>query len=156
MFKHELSIGIFISLFIILLTGFYIFRYNKSINSPYKADHINSSALKVNTSINQEKINLTLTEVQKHNSSSDCWVIDNNKVYNVTKYLNLHPGGVNEIVSFCGKDMTAAYDTKGDKNKPHSTRADQTLQQYLIGNFGSIVNIETIKNVPKKRGGEEN
>ena len=34
-----------------------------------------------------------LTEVAKHNTQEDCWVVLNGGVYNLTKYLATHPGG---------------------------------------------------------------
>lgn len=32
-------------------------------------------------------------EVLKHCSNRDCWIIIGNKVYDVTKFLDEHPGG---------------------------------------------------------------
>lgn len=42
-------------------------------------------------------IKLTVQEIAKHNLTSDCWLIINNKVYNISGYLGLHPGGVSVI-----------------------------------------------------------
>ena len=38
-------------------------------------------------------VKLTPSQVKKHNKPEDCWVILNGKVYNVTPYLEYHPGG---------------------------------------------------------------
>jgi len=35
----------------------------------------------------------TLSDVQKHNTSGDCWMILSGGVYNVTSYISQHPGG---------------------------------------------------------------
>ena len=43
-------------------------------------------------SINNNLV-LDLNEIAKHNSASDCWMIINNKVYDITPYINSHPGG---------------------------------------------------------------
>lgn len=44
---------------------------------------------------------ITLEEINKHNTFQDNWVIINGDVYNVTSYLKVHPGGSNY---FLGKD----------------------------------------------------
>jgi len=36
---------------------------------------------------------ITPSEVKKHNKPDDCWVIFNGKVFNITPYLEYHPGG---------------------------------------------------------------
>eukprot|EP00411_Alexandrium_monilatum_P099525 CAMPEP_0175799738 /NCGR_PEP_ID=MMETSP0097-20121207/86661_1 /TAXON_ID=311494 /ORGANISM="Alexandrium monilatum, Strain CCMP3105" /LENGTH=634 /DNA_ID=CAMNT_0017111015 /DNA_START=1 /DNA_END=1905 /DNA_ORIENTATION=+ len=52
----------------------------------------------------------TKEEVAKHTTKSDCWVILNDKVLNVTNFLSQHPGGELAILTFAGKDATAEFD----------------------------------------------
>jgi len=49
------------------------------------------------------------SEVALHNKRSDCWVIFNNKVYDVTPYLPYHPGGKSVLAQYGGKDGTEAF-----------------------------------------------
>lgn len=56
------------------------------------------------------KTELTGTEVAKHNSASDCWVIVHGKVYDVTEFLPEHPGGSKIILKYAGKDATEEFD----------------------------------------------
>ena len=72
------------------------------------------------------------TEVAKHNKPSDCWLIINNNIYDLSSYLNIHPGGAQTISPYCGQDGTIAFATK-DRNQSHSNYANQLLQSYLIG-----------------------
>lgn len=46
---------------------------------------------------------ITLGEVRKHNARDDAWMIIQNKVYDVTPYVEYHPGGIDMIVSAAGK-----------------------------------------------------
>ena len=51
----------------------------------------------------------TMDEVSKHNKLEDAWTVLGGKVYNVTTYAKMHPGGAGIIKSFAGKDMTKEY-----------------------------------------------
>lgn len=85
---------------------------------------------------------LSVAEVAKHSSPSDCWFIVSNKVYNVTSFINSHPGGAMRITSNCGKDATQAYQTQGGKGS-HSSAATSMLQTLYIGNLGATVQSNT-------------
>lgn len=51
------------------------------------------SSLSSSTGANLSVQTYTKSEVARHNTASDCWVILHDRVYDVTSYLNLHPGG---------------------------------------------------------------
>merc|ERR1719198_2103805 len=51
----------------------------------------------------------TMEEVAKHTSKSDCWVVVDGKVLNVTTFLGEHPGGELAIITFAGKDATEEF-----------------------------------------------
>ncbi|CAE7231722.1 CYTB5-D [Symbiodinium natans] len=46
---------------------------------------------------------IPLTEVAKHSSKTDCWVVVDGQVLNVTKFLSEHPGGELAILTFGGQ-----------------------------------------------------
>ena len=75
-----------------------------------------------------------MTEIQKHNSSQDCWVIIDNGVYDLTTFLEKHPAGPEAILRYCGGDASDAFRTKPDGD-PHSEEANKLLENYLIGSF---------------------
>jgi cytochrome b involved in lipid metabolism len=62
------------------------------------------------------KKSFTLDEVKKHNKDTDCWVILHNQVYDVTKFLNDHPGGKKAILLYAGKDATTEFDMLHSKD----------------------------------------
>ena len=49
---------------------------------------------------------LTRSEVEKHNTSSKgIWVIRGNKVYDITEFVQNHPGGASKIMLAAGKSV---------------------------------------------------
>ena len=70
----------------------------------------------------------TRAEVAKHTDSSDLWIIINNKVYNVSAFLNEHPGGEEALMEQAGQDGTEPFEDIG-----HSSDARQIMETYKIG-----------------------
>lgn len=69
----------------------------------------------------------TWEEIEKHNEEHDVWIVVNNKVYDCTEYLELHPGGVESITINAGADATE------DFVAIHSMKATKMLEKYVIG-----------------------
>ena len=56
------------------------------------------------------KRKITMEEVATHRTPEDGWTAFRGKVYNLTPYLNFHPGGDKILKSVLGKDCTAQFD----------------------------------------------
>ncbi len=41
---------------------------------------------------------ITWKELEQHNVKSDCWLVVRGKVYDVTTWIDRHPGGTDTIV----------------------------------------------------------
>ncbi|CAK9101033.1 Fumarate reductase (FRDS) (FAD-dependent oxidoreductase) (NADH-dependent fumarate reductase) [Durusdinium trenchii] len=52
----------------------------------------------------------TMDQVAEHKTADDCWVVLHGKVYNVTTFLDDHPGGKKAIMLYAGKDASAEFD----------------------------------------------
>ncbi|XP_055631711.1 cytochrome b5 reductase 4 isoform X2 [Toxorhynchites rutilus septentrionalis] len=50
------------------------------------------------------------SELEQHNTPGDAWMAIRGKVYNVTKYLDFHPGGIDELMRGVGRDATKLFD----------------------------------------------
>ncbi|KAJ7270055.1 glyoxylate dehydrogenase [Mycena haematopus] len=48
--------------------------------------------------------------VAQHGTRESCWIIVHNKVYDVTDFLDEHPGGSKIILRYAGADATSAYE----------------------------------------------
>ncbi|OQD94974.1 hypothetical protein PENSOL_c023G01191 [Penicillium solitum] len=82
----------------------------------------------------------TLEEVQQHNKPDDIWIVLHNKVYDVTKYLEDHPGGSAILIEVGGTDATEAFEETG-----HSDEAREELVKFHIGDLPSEEHAETIE-----------
>ncbi|CAE7851936.1 cyb5r4 [Symbiodinium necroappetens] len=52
---------------------------------------------------------LTADEVARHNQVGDCWTIFQGRVYDISAYIDFHPGGKKQIMQGAGKDMTSLF-----------------------------------------------
>ena len=147
-----ISLIIFCIITTAILTAGLVFYQENKINAPVLNNSalINSSSSGLSGSsvigVNSiPSITLNLAEVAKHNSAGDCWMIINNKVYNMTSYLSIHPGGPGTITPYCGKEATAAFDTKGGRGNSHSSYADSLLAAYFVGNLNQAITEQQIQ-----------
>ncbi|KAJ5622605.1 hypothetical protein N7528_005837 [Penicillium herquei] len=52
---------------------------------------------------------LSTKEVSGHQSPEDCWIVVDKQVWDVTDFLDEHPGGSAVIMKYAGRDATQAY-----------------------------------------------
>mmetsp|Transcript_12635 Transcript_12635/g.31057 ORF Transcript_12635/g.31057 Transcript_12635/m.31057 type:complete len:512 (+) Transcript_12635:93-1628(+) len=52
---------------------------------------------------------LTKEEVSQHNTPTDCWIIVNDYVYDITEFLTEHPGGYQALMAYAGEDATSSF-----------------------------------------------
>lgn len=50
-----------------------------------------------------------MQQVRAHNSAASCYVVISDGVYDLTSYVDQHPGGPDRILNICGTDATAAF-----------------------------------------------
>lgn len=74
------------------------------------------------------RIEVTLEELKKHDQPDDCWMAIRGKVYNVTDYLDYHPGGIEELLRGAGTNATELFD------EAHSyVNYETLLQKCYVG-----------------------
>ncbi len=71
----------------------------------------------------------TMDKVKANNKASSCWTAISGNVYDLTQWINQHPGGSSAIISLCGTEGTSAFRAMhGNQRKPESR-----LAGYLLG-----------------------
>lgn len=71
----------------------------------------------------------TMADVALHADTTSCYSVVNDSVYDLTTWIQKHPGGESAIKGICGKDGSDGFNGKhGGKPQPEST-----LAIYKIG-----------------------
>lgn len=69
-----------------------------------------------------------LSEVEEQNTFKSTWIIIHNKIYDVTKFLEEHPGGEEVLREQAGGNATESFEDVG-----HSTDAREMASDMVIG-----------------------
>jgi cytochrome b involved in lipid metabolism len=159
-----------------MLAAYYLGDLNQTIGSSKTTTSVSKTTSKTITSANAVittpvvvpvgNIVLNMTEIVKHNKSSDCFLLISGKVYNITSFFGSHPGGNSVMAATCGTDATDAYMTKdpnatsttGGRN--HSSNAVSMLAAYFIGNLNQSIGQQVVTQTntvvaSKTRGGDD-
>ncbi|KAG6582468.1 Cytochrome b5 isoform B, partial [Cucurbita argyrosperma subsp. sororia] len=96
--------------------------------------------------MDSDKKVFTLKEVAEHNNHKDCWLIISGKVYDVTKFLEDHPGGDDVLLSATGKDATDDFEDVG-----HSDNAREMMDQYYVGEIDASTIPKKVAYTPPKQ-----
>jgi len=73
---------------------------------------------------------ISLKEVKEHTKANSCWIVVHDKVYDITKFLEEHPGGEEILLEQAGGYATEAFEDVG-----HSSDARELMKDYLIGDL---------------------
>ncbi|KAF8914357.1 cytochrome b5-like heme/steroid binding domain-containing protein [Gymnopilus junonius] len=73
---------------------------------------------------------VTLDELRSHKTRDNFYILIHGKVYNVTKFMDEHPGGDEVILAEGGQDATEAFEDVG-----HSDEARALLPAMFVGDF---------------------
>ncbi|KAJ5162805.1 Cytochrome b5 [Penicillium coprophilum] len=87
-----------------------------------------TTELKAQWQANVELPEYTLKDVAAHNTKGDIWMVIHGQVFDLTEYIQDHPGGADALIEVAGTDATAAYEDVG-----HSEDAREIMQPFLVG-----------------------
>jgi cytochrome b involved in lipid metabolism len=131
------SILIPLAIVIVLLVGARVFLSQGS-EGEVPPNNITRSAEVVGDEAGETQT-FTEEEVASKNSRTECWTIIAGVVYDITDYIDYHPGG-DTILLACGKDSTELFLNRRNEDgepvgsgRPHSETAQQMLYEFEIG-----------------------
>jgi L-lactate dehydrogenase (cytochrome) len=52
---------------------------------------------------------ISVSEISSHNKDTDCWIVVDGQVWDITKFVPDHPGGPGIIYKYAGRDASQAY-----------------------------------------------
>ncbi|CAB3227431.1 unnamed protein product [Arctia plantaginis] len=88
----------------------------------------------------------TREQVSKYNNKTESVFIIDNVVYDVSKFLDEHPGGHEVLMNQVGKDASEDFEDVG-----HSIDAKELMKKYVIG---EVVEEERIERPKRNQGWE--
>ncbi|MCX7955516.1 MAG: cytochrome b5 domain-containing protein [Patescibacteria group bacterium] len=131
----NISKELFFGVLIILIIAGIIFYQSKNDQKITQKSASNKQESTISPAISSEESKkISVEEVKKHSKKEDCYMIIENKVYDLTSYIDSHPGGL-IIARFCGKDGTGAFNARGKEKEPHSPKARELLKKYYLADL---------------------
>ncbi|KAK9885989.1 hypothetical protein WA026_014775 [Henosepilachna vigintioctopunctata] len=70
----------------------------------------------------------SFSEVKKHCDNKSAWIVVQNNIYDITSFLNEHPGGEEVLLEQSGKDASDPFEDVG-----HSSDARELMIRYKVG-----------------------
>ncbi|XP_061404684.1 cytochrome b5-like [Lethenteron reissneri] len=71
---------------------------------------------------------VSLDELRKHCTSESTWIVLHDKVYDVTSFLDKHPGGTAVLLDRGGQDATDVFEDEG-----HTLDARELAKGFVVG-----------------------
>ena len=73
----------------------------------------------------------TREQVSRHATENDMWIIIDTSIYDMSDFIDLHPGGAFPILEYAGKDATDAF---------YGLHRQEVLLKYARYKIGTIIN----------------
>lgn len=73
----------------------------------------------------------TRAEVEAHNSETSCYVTIDDAIYDITDFVESHPGGPELVLEYAGKDIKEIL--RDPLSHTHSESAYEILEETLVG-----------------------
>ncbi|KAL8799364.1 MAG: hypothetical protein Q9182_005936 [Xanthomendoza sp. 2 TL-2023] len=88
-------------------------------------------------------------EIAAHKTSKSCWVTLGSNVYDVTDFLDAHPGGGKLILEYGGEDVGAIM--QDELSHVHPKSAYKILDEFLIGHTETVHSTDPLTNIDEHK-----
>lgn len=85
---------------------------------------VSTSTLESSNASTTPEASFSIDEVKSHKDATSCYSVINGNVYDLTNWINKHPGGPAKILLLCGRDGSSLFNTQhGTSGRPNSILA---------------------------------
>ena len=84
-----------------------------------------------------------MNDVKKHNKEDDAWTVIEGVIYDITKWIKLHPGGKSSILKIAGKEGTKLF----NNSHGHMKSDGKTVRSEVLNMLKSSSVIKKIGNL---------
>ncbi|GAV28914.1 hypothetical protein PMKS-002392 [Pichia membranifaciens] len=81
---------------------------------------------------------IPVEEFVKHNTADDCWITVNGNVYDLTDFIDMHPGGTTPLIQNAGHDATVLYNKIHPKGTIENFLPKEKQLGVLVGEAPKI------------------
>lgn len=136
---------IILGFIIVIILVVFGYSYSKKPKDTNLQDSVaNSSNVALTTKEDEKYLVLSKELIAKHKTADDCWLYIDNSAYVVTNFLQMHSGGPDKILPYCGGDATGAF-----KSRVHSEGAKLLLKRLNLGKIDEKILITEVDKVLK-------
>eukprot|EP00818_Percolomonas_sp_WS_P002568 CAMPEP_0117442368 /NCGR_PEP_ID=MMETSP0759-20121206/4113_1 /TAXON_ID=63605 /ORGANISM="Percolomonas cosmopolitus, Strain WS" /LENGTH=269 /DNA_ID=CAMNT_0005234249 /DNA_START=170 /DNA_END=979 /DNA_ORIENTATION=+ len=114
-------------IFISFASYLFLFSSGNEMSSSSDSSVYEEKSLSLSQLMHELKV-ISRKEVAQHNDETNCWVIIDNFVYDLTPFIPRHPGGMSVLKARAGQDCTMGF-----HGFQHPENAYTNLKDYLIG-----------------------
>ncbi|KAK8049000.1 cytochrome b2 [Apiospora phragmitis] len=74
-----------------------------------------------------QPVQVSASELSRHNTKNDCWLAVHHKVWDLTDFVDEHPGGADILLQFAGTNATRVY---GEVHAPGILEANLSVDKF--------------------------
>ncbi len=128
--KTKIILGL-VALILVVAGGWYYMNFAKYAPTTYVTDTPTGSITTNTTTgtVSTSTPTYVMADIATHKDATSCYTVVSGSVYDLTMWVNLHPGGKGGILKMCGADGTEIF-TKMHHGAPKQM---EILARYKIG-----------------------